>query len=359
MKSERGPLSREQRIRKQAELQSLYGSLANLRERETSYIDASARIPELFHSQLDDTRRQIAELELELAAPNDDSAEVKGRELYALGFEAELAGEFSKAEKAYKKSARYSHRDASAAIRSVRYQVKRGRTKTTEIWLPTAKRQGNNRWFLAVVLILLLILVIVLLLNWPSRQSTQPVIAVEFTSTPAATVVVQLIIPNTPTPQPTATLAPSPLPSPTQTLPPTPIPDLPVPTVPLSTPDDTPTPVPTLMPPLRIIGPDDGLVWNDGAIVFEFEPRVLNFDEMYCLTSIRGYDYSNTENWSYQPVGNNRPYIAIDANVFRVAKVQGMQCVSWSAGIGKGSCDNIISQTTVPRVIGLPRACDF
>jgi hypothetical protein len=51
--------------------------------------------------------------------------------------------------------------------------------------------------------------------------------------------------------------------------------------------------------------------------------------------------------------------VVIEANVFRVAKVQGMQCIKWAAGIGKGTCENIISQTTVPRVIGLPRPCDF
>lgn len=357
MRSERGNLSREQRIRKQAELQSLIGSLANLREREASYIDASARIPKLFHSQLNEIRRQIAELEEELADRSDASGEEKGRQLYAEAFATELAGDLSKAAGLYKKAARYSHRDANAAVRSVRYQIKSRKTKTTEIWLPTARRQGNNRWFLAVILVLILILLVVFLLNWPVNPGTEPAIAVEFTTVPSATLVVQLIIPDTPTPRPTATPAPLPTVTPTPAPSATPVP--PSPTSPPLLPTETPTSVPTLMAAPRMIGPRDDLVWNDGAVVFEFEPRSLDFDELYCITSMRGYDVTKTENWSYQPVGNDRPFVVIEANVFRVAKVQGMQCIKWAAGIGKGTCENIISQTTVPRVIGLPRPCDF
>ncbi len=360
MKSERGNLSREQRIRKQAELQSLLGSLANLREREASYIDASARIPQLFRSQLNDTRRQIAELEQELAEGSEASSEEKGRQLYAEAFAAELAGELSKAVGLYKKAGRYSHRDASAAGRSVRYQIKSRKTKTSEIWLPTARRQGSNRWFLAVVMVLILILLVVFLLNWPASQGTEPAIAVEFTATATATatVVVQLIIPDTPTPRPTLTLAPQPTPTDTA-VPASPTPALPTATSPPQFPTETPTSVPTLMPAPRMIGPRDGLVWNDGTVVFEFEPQPLDFDELYCISSMRGYDITNTENWSYQSVGSDRPFIAIEANVFRVAKMQSIQCIRWAAGIGKGSCENIVSQTTVPRVIGLPRPCDF
>jgi hypothetical protein len=117
--------------------------------------------------------------------------------------------------------------------------------------------------------------------------------------------------------------------------------------------------VPTLQPPPRIVGPRDGLVWLDGAIVFEFEPLNLAFDELYCLNTLRGYDSTATENWSYAPVGSKRPSIVVDSNVFKVAKVQGMQCVKWSVSIGKGSCDNPITRSSVGRVIGLPRPCDF
>jgi hypothetical protein len=105
--------------------------------------------------------------------------------------------------------------------------------------------------------------------------------------------------------------------------------------------------------------PKDGLVWSAGAIVFEFADMDLAYDELYCLNTMRGYDNTLTENWSFPPTGNKKPAIPIEANVFRVARTRGMQCVVWSAAIGKHSCDNIISQSTEERVIGLPRPCDF
>lgn len=100
-------------------------------------------------------------------------------------------------------------------------------------------------------------------------------------------------------------------------------------------------------------------MWNDGAIVFEFEDLNLADDELYCLNTLRGYDITNTENWSYPPAGNSEPYIPIQAHVFRIAKAQDIRCIVWSAAIGQGSCENIISENTVERVIGLPRPCDF
>jgi hypothetical protein len=363
MKAERDKLSREQRIRKQAELQSLYSTLSNLRGRELSYMEASARIPRLVHTQIDGVRQKMVSLEEELAdAAEGDPAEAKGRSFYAKAFEAERAGELEKALGIYKKASRYGHSDAAQAIRSVRYQIKRGKTKTTEIWLPSERQPQGNRLLWLFVLALLAIVLVIFWLNWPATLRPQAtLVVVDVTpdrNTP--TVVVQLIIPDTPTPLPTATATltsvPTPLPTPT----PTEVQTQPAAIVlPEATATQVPTPVPTLKPAPKLIGPRDGLVWQDGAVVFEFESRNLDIDELYCLTSMRGYDYNNAENWSYQPVGNEKPFIVLEANVFRIAKIQGMQCVIWSAGIGKGSCENIVSQTTVPRVIGLPRPCDF
>jgi hypothetical protein len=100
-------------------------------------------------------------------------------------------------------------------------------------------------------------------------------------------------------------------------------------------------------------------VWLDGAVVFEFEDMGLADDELYCLNTLKGFDKTNTENWSFPPTGSKKPRIPIDANVIRVAKAQGMQCIIWSASIGKNSCDNIISQRTEERMIGLPQPCNF
>jgi hypothetical protein len=363
MKPERDKLSREQRIRKQAELQSLYSTLSNLRGREVSYMEASARIPRLVHTQIDGVRQKMVSLEDELAgSTEEDPAEAKGRRFYAQAFEAERTGELEKALGIYKKASRYGHSDAAQAIRSIRYQIKRGKTKTAEIWLPSGRQQHGNRLLWLFVVALLAIVLVIFWLNWPAGiQPQNTLVVVDATPTRGTpTMVVQLVIPDTPTPlpTPTATMTPPPTPLPTPT--PTEIQTQPAALIlPEATATQIPTPVPTLKPAPRLIGPRDGLVWLDGAVVFEFEAQDLAFDELYCITSMRGYDINNAENWSYQPTGNKNPAIALEANVFRVAKIQGMQCVVWSAGIGKGSCENIVSQTTVPRVIGLPRPCDF
>jgi hypothetical protein len=68
---------------------------------------------------------------------------------------------------------------------------------------------------------------------------------------------------------------------------------------------------------------------------------------------------TNTENWSYQPTGAKEPIIAIEANVFRVAAAQDIQCIIWSAAIGRDSCDTIVSRSTEMRSIGMPRPCKF
>jgi hypothetical protein len=160
-----------------------------------------------------------------------------------------------------------------------------------------------------------------------------------------------MIIPDTATPTaiPTATD--------------TPIPAATIAPLPISTPEFTPTaspiPVPTLRAAPRVLEPKNGLVWGGGAVVFEFERLDLGFDELYCLNTLRGYDKTNTENWSFPPVGSKEPGIPIEEHVFRIAKVQGMRCIVWSAAIGKESCQNIISQTTDERVIGMPQPCSF
>jgi hypothetical protein len=106
-----------------------------------------------------------------------------------------------------------------------------------------------------------------------------------------------------------------------------------------------------------IIGPDNGLVWKDGTIVFEFENLNLAEGELYCLDTLRGYNQTLTENWSYPGVGSKIPRIPIEANVFRVAAAQNIHCIIWSAYIGQDTCENIISERSEEYVIGLPRPC--
>ena len=76
--------SREQRLRKEAELQSLYIVLANYREREASYIEASASIPELLINQINETRHNIVNVEDELAGLSQEAAESKANQYYHL-----------------------------------------------------------------------------------------------------------------------------------------------------------------------------------------------------------------------------------------------------------------------------------
>lgn len=347
--------SREQRLRKQAELQSLHLNLANLREREVSYISASAAIPELLVNQINDQRHQIQRVEDELLALGEEPAHPPGRQLYREAHEAEQAGDFDKALMLYRNAARSSHPDADAAGRSVRYRLKSSKNRIAaagQSWPPSA--QSRNRWLVGVAGILILGLVGVLVVNGLSPAPTEEAVAVEPSVTPTQTPLppeVILIVPETPTPEPTRPAAP--------TVTPTPV------VLPTSTPvifvtaTFTPSPMPTLRPAPIVLEPKDGLVWLDGTVVFEFAELDLAYDELYCLNTMRGYDSTLTENWSFPPVGNKRPAIPIEANVFRVAKTQGMKCIVWSAAIGKNSCDNIISQSTEERVIGLPRPCEF
>jgi hypothetical protein len=351
-------LSREQRLRKQAELRSLNINLNNLREREASYIKASAVVPDLLIHQINDVRQQVATVEDELQGV--EASESPGQEYYRQALEAELAGELAASLKLYRRAMRQGHPDAAAAIRSINYSQKMARNRAesarTRLLLPV--HYPSRSLFIALILFMTvgLILVLAFIRRSQPAQSQEVEVAelptIIETPTPPT---IKLIIPPTPTLLPTST--------PTSTPPPT---DTPTST---STPRQsifptaTSLPEPTSTPPLRaaprMVGPRNGLVWNDGAIVFEFEPLDLAEDELYCLDTLRGFDATNTENWSYKPEGSKFPAIAVEANVFRVARDQGMRCIVWAAAIGKKSCETIISEFTPKRVIGLPQPCNF
>ncbi|MCB0193065.1 MAG: hypothetical protein KDJ65_14065 [Anaerolineae bacterium] len=350
-------LSREQRIRKQAELQSLYNALANLRDRELTYMEASASVPDLSINQTNQIRHRIEALESQLIAQEEESSETFAHRFYREAFEAELAGDYDKAIKLYKKADRYDHQDADAALRSLRYRVKRGRNipRDLQAWLPPPAHNLRNRLIVGVAAVLICTPLAVFIFyrgnstEQPQNIAQEPTATFTVTTTPVS---VQLIVPNTATPLPTFTATPIPLPS-----------DTPLAVSIDIEATDTATPIATptvnLRPALKIVGPRDGLVWLDGAVVFEFEQVDLASDELYCLNTLRGLDSTNTENWSYPPTASEEPFIPIQAHVFRVAQIQGMQCIVWSAGIGQGDCDHIISEVTADRVIGLPRVCDI
>lgn len=345
--------SREQRLRKRAELQSLNLDLANLRKQEASYIEVSAAIPELLVHQVKEQRLKIQQVEDELLALSDAATLSQGRQFYREAFEAEQANDLDKALKLYRSAARASHLDAEAAGRSVRYRIRGSKGKTVTAgagWESVSQTQ--KRWLIGLIVILVLVLLLALAINGVSTWSTRDAVAVQITLTATFTPpAVNLIIPETPTPTPTE--IPTSLPTVPPTLTPTPIPTQAI----LPTP--IPTPLPTLRPAPRVLEPKDGLVWLDGTIVFEFAQMDLAYDELYCLNTLRGFDKTLTENWSFPATGSKKPAIPIEANVFRVAKIQGMQCIVWTAAIGKENCDNLISQSSEERVIGLPRPCEF
>jgi hypothetical protein len=351
-------LSREQRLRKQAELQSLYIALANLREREATFIEAVAAIPELTIKQINETRHKIENLEDELFSAEEETPEALARQFYKEAFRAELGGEFSRAIKLYRNAGRYAHADAEASIRHLRYLLKWAKKDAVadRAWISTATGQSKRRLFFILITILILILIFVFFLSGLSPAEPEQAIAIESTALATLTPsIVKLIIPDTATPPPTFTPTITPVPSNT----PQPAPTAIILNPPTPTATQLLTPTATLMPAPKLIGPRDGLVWNDGAIVFEFEMLGLADDELYCLNTMRGYDPTNTENWSYPPTGNDQPFIPVQAHVFRVARSQDIRCIVWSAAIGKGSCENIISANTAERVIGLPRPCEF
>ncbi|MFN8454942.1 MAG: hypothetical protein U0401_09795 [Anaerolineae bacterium] len=345
--------SREQRLRKQAELQRFSLNLANLRKQEASYIEVSAAIPELLLNQINETRREIRSVEGELLALNDESIRSQARQFYTEAFEAELNADIDKAIKLYRNAARHNHPDAGLALRSLRYHLKTTKNKAiARTWTPPAPML-SSRGRLLVGLTAGSILVLTGIFVIQAYLIVPPEVAVLPTATFTPPTVI-LIIPATATPTstslPTATATDTP--APTFTL-------IPLPTKATPTIIPSRTPAPTPRPAPKIVGPQNYLVWLDGAIVFEFEDMGLADDELYCLNTLKGFDQTNTENWSYPPTGNKKPRIPIDANVIRVAKTQGMQCIIWSASIGKNSCNNIISQRTEERMIGLPQPCNF
>jgi len=345
--------SREDRIRKKAELQSLYATLANLRGREASYIEDSAAIPDVLFNQINEARRDIERVETALFVPTDKTSEGRSRSSYRQAFEAEVAGDFSKAIKQYRSAGRYGHPDGSAAVRSLRYLMRAAKRKSTpQIQMPISGSRSRNRLLIALAGLLLLVLIAAFVLNGRSSLAPQESGAVAPTATTALSPEVQVIVAATATPPAIDTPTSTPIP----TTPPQPIPTEILPT---ETPTTTATTSFTLMSAPKIIDPKDGLVWGDGAIVFEFERLNLAYDELYCLDTMRGYNLKNAENWSHEPRGNKQPYIAVEPNVFRVAKAQGVSCIVWSAYIAKGSCEYPISESTEKRVIGLPRPCDF
>lgn len=350
-------LSREQRLRKQAELRSLNINLNNLREREASYIKASAVVPDLLIHQINEVRQQIATVEHDLHGV--EAPEAPEQEYYRQAFEAELAGETTQSLKLYRKAMRQGHPDAAAAMRSLTYSLKMARNRAesarTRLLLPA--HYPRRSLFIALILFVTVSLILVLAFIRRSQPAQSQEVEVA-AGLPTATVTptpptVKLIIPPTPTLLPTST--PTSTPAPTDTSTPTPRQSI----FPTTTSTTEPTSTPPLRGAPRIVGPRNGLVWNDGAIVFEFEPLDLEEDELYCLDTLRGFDITNTENWSYKPEGSKFPAIAVEANVFRVARDQGMRCIVWAAGIGKQSCETIISELTPKRVIGLPQPCNF
>jgi len=344
--------------RKQAERQSLYSNLARLRDREASYIEASATVPTLLLNQINDVRQTIQAVEQELALLADESLETPAHQLYWAAFAAELAGDAPKATGLYKRAARYDYPDAEPAVRSLRYQLRIARDEVAleKRGMPVPVDQFRNRFLFGLGIFVLVILAISL--AWRGRN--RPPASEAPAAMAAATPTVAQLASETPTPAPTMT--PTDTATPTATPSPTSTRALPTPTEtpgPTSTPAPTPMPAPTLRAAPKLIGPRDNLVWQGGAIIFEFEDLALAYDELYCLDTLRGYDKNQAENWSYPPAGRVSPSIPIEANVFNIAKSQGITCIVWSAGIGQGSCETIISEMTPLRVIGLPNPCNF
>jgi hypothetical protein len=344
-------LSREQRIRKEAQLQSLYTLLANYRKQETTYIENVATIPLVLINQINEARRDIIQIEGELFSLSSQPSKFRARDYYRQAVEAELAGDLNAALKLYRSAGRYGHADAHAAMRSIRYRQKQAKSKAVDSRMPLPARQSKNRLLVGLAgLAIILLIIATIALGGRSPAGSPNAAAIAPTTTPTFSPTPELIIPATATPLPVETPTSTPLPTNTPQ---------PIPTEVISTTTPTPSPVPTLRAAPRIIDPKDGMVWGDGAVVFEFVKMDLADNELYCLGAMRGYDITNTENWSHPPRGNKQPYIAVEANVFRVARSQGMRCVVWSAYIGRDTCDSVVSEITSERVIGLPRPCDF
>ena len=348
-------LSREQRIRKEAQLQSLYTSLANYRKQEVTYIENAAAIPMVLINQINEARHEIIQIEGELFSPSSQPSKHRAGDYYQQAVEAELAGDLNAALKLYRSAGRHGHADANAAMRRIRYQQKQAKSKPANNRIPLPVRQSKNRLIAGLAgLVIILLIITTIALGGRSPAEPPNVAAIESSATPIISPTPELIVPHTATPLPveTPTLTTISVSIPTST----PQPAL---TQFLSTATPVPSPVPTLMAAPKIVDPKDGMVWGDGTVVFEFVDMDLADNELYCLSTMRGYDITNTENWSHPPRGSKQPYIVVEANVFRVARSQGMRCVVWSAYIGRDSCKNVVSEITLERVIGMPRPCDF
>ncbi|RME77111.1 MAG: hypothetical protein D6784_04375, partial [Chloroflexi bacterium] len=174
--------SREQRLRKQAELQSLYLNLSSLREREASYIAVSAAVPELLTHQIDDLRRQINQVEDELLALGDESLDTPARRAYVDGLTAEQSGNFDAALKLYRQAARTSHPDADAAIRSVRYKIRAAKNRPvgTAPWIggsASGRRFRLSAGLVGLVLLSLVAVTIAAVSSWRRSPAPPPVAA--------------------------------------------------------------------------------------------------------------------------------------------------------------------------------------
>ncbi|OQY28879.1 MAG: hypothetical protein B6243_11665 [Anaerolineaceae bacterium 4572_5.2] len=331
-------MNREQRLRIQAELQSLTTELQHLRQREAEHLKSVSGAPQFTTNKIRELRQRIIQLEDDLQAGEKSPAQ----ELYRAGFAAELLGDTKKAIRLYKQAARKKYPDADAALRSMRYDA----------------RSDKTGWLIGLGI--LAAIAIAAFIIWRlSAANTETTTANKITPTLRPTLSVVLAATRTPaplrpsnTPRPTATNTPAPI-LPTNT-PPT----SPTETTRTEPPEPTPTETPVLQPAPKIIGPPNNLVWQGGTIVFEFEAVELRDDELYCLDTLRGFDNTGTENWSYPQTKSKTPSIPVDANVFSVAKTQGIQCVTWQAYIGQSTCHTRTSELTPRRIIGLPDPCD-
>ena len=360
-----GTNTREQRLRKQAELQSLSRDLATLRKQEGEYISTQAVVPAQLMQQIGKIRQQTKRVEDELLLLEEESIDIPAYQFYRKAFAAELDKAYDEALKLYKNAARHSHGDAQAASRSLRYRLKTAKPKTTA-WSSISSERPRTRFPWGVIVALLIFVALFsFALSYGVPQFTNEAVVGGTLSLSTRTATATdiplppvIIVPSTATLTPTGTRFASvstdatPVTEATNTLaaeiqPPT--------AIPLVT--ATPTPLVVLESAPLVIGPKNGLVWGDGSIVFEFEDMGIREDELYCLDTLRGYDKTLTENWSHPPIGKKQRSIPIEANVFRIAKTQGIQCIAWSAYIGRGTCENVVSQHTDTYIIGLPRAC--
>lgn len=327
------------RLRVQAELQSLYTQLSNLREREADYFPMVSGMPAWLSSKINETRQTIFRLEEELQTLDPRITETAAKRFYREAYAAEIVEDWKKAEQLYHQAERHHHPDAEFARRSIWYQQNAGKTAPNPFVIG---------WAIALAL-LLGAFFLAYLNNTRTNPAGMTLVTVTATALPLAPIVPTA----TPTMLPTYTPRPA---------------DTPAPVVVNVSAEPTSAPTPTLMPsptplPLRpapkMIGPQNNLVWQGGAIVFYFEDLALASNELYCLDTLRGYDKTLTENWSKAPVGSKDPTIPVEANVFEIAKTKGMRCVTWSAYIGQETCDTPLSQKTEVQIIGLPDPCRF